>query len=59
MTVESEVAVDEAIEIFALPETNGVGSISQPAMELRADSVEVLRFCALFALANFGGVLAT
>ena len=56
--VEVEIAVDEAVKVVALLQADGVGCIAQPAVELGADPVEVLRLRTFLAFADFGGVLA-
>ena len=56
--VKVEVAVDEAIEVVRLLEAHGVGGIAQPAVKLGANAIEVFGLRVLFALADFGGVLA-
>src|SRR4051794_18113438 len=57
--VEGEVVVDKAHEGFACGETELVFVIADPAVELGADEVEVMRGRATLAFADCVSVLAT
>jgi hypothetical protein len=52
LTVEGEIAVDEANELSALRESELVLMVTNPAMELGSDEVEVLRRGAAAPLAD-------
>jgi len=56
--VEVEVAVDETIEIVAIPKAHFSRRFSQPSMVFGADAIEILGPGSFFALSNPGGILA-